>query len=210
MKKFTTAITQFKQAKTVSRQCNDPIREMGIMQNMANAHMLMGKTKKGIENLEGALTLAKKMDDKRSQGVILKKTGDFYQQLKEFEKAVESYEKGWPKIRKGTDFKIEYGLLNNLGDTYWQLNNDEKALICFRHAKSIGKKNSERFLEAKSLWKMSLIYQKSGPSDEAMSFADMASQACPDIPTEESKKLSEEIKEWMVKKVEEDIKGSGL
>ncbi len=210
MKKFTTAITQFKQAKTVSRQCNDQVREMGVMQNMANAHMKMGKTKKGIENLEASLTLAKKLEDKKSQGIILKKTGDFYQQLKEFEKAVESYEKGWPKIRKGTHFKIEYSLLTNLGETYWQLNNDEKALICFRHAKSIGKKNNERFLEAQSLWKMSLIYQKSGPSEEAMSFADMASQACPDIPTEESKKLAEEIKEWMMKKVEEDIKGSGL
>jgi len=210
MKKFQNAISQFKQARTVAKQCNDQVREMGVMENMANAHIKMGKPKKGIENLEAALTLAKKINDKKNQGIVLKKIGDFYQQLKEFDKAVEFYEKGWPKIRKGTHFKIEYSLLNSLGDAYWQLDNDEKALICFRHAKSIGRKNGERFLEAQSLWKMSLIYQKSGPAEEAMSFADLASQACPEKTTDESKKLADEIKEWMLKKVEEDIKGSGL
>jgi hypothetical protein len=97
-----------------------------------------------------------------------------------------------------------------LGETYSELNNDEKALICFRHAKSIGKKNGEQYLEAKSLWNMSLIYQKSGPPEEAMSFADMASQACPEKPTDEAKKLEKEIKDWVLKKVEEEIKGSGL
>ncbi|MBC8285151.1 MAG: tetratricopeptide repeat protein [Nitrospinae bacterium] len=210
MKKFTTGIAHFKQAKSASRQCNDRVREMSIMQNMANCHIQMGKSKKGIENLEAALTLAKKIDDKRNQGLILKKMGDYYQQLKEFDKAVELYEKGWPKIRKGTHFKIEYSLLNSLGEAYSALSNNEKALICFRHAKSIGRKNGERFLEAQSLWKMSLIYQKSGPPEEAMSFADLASQACPDNSTDEAKKLEVEIKEWMLKKVEEDIKGSGL
>ncbi len=210
MKKFTTAISQFKQAKTVARQCKDQTREMGVLQGMANAHIKMGKPKKGIENLEAAITLAKKMGSKRDQGIILKKLGDFYQQLKEFEKAAEFYEKGWPKIRKGTNFKFEYNLLNSLGETYLELNNDEKALICFRHAKSIGRKNGEQYLEAKSLWNMSLIYQKSGPPEEAMNFADMASQACPENPTDEAKKLEKEIKEWVLKKVEEDIKGSGL
>ena len=97
-----------------------------------------------------------------------------------------------------------------MGETYSELNNDEKALICFRHARSIGKKNSDQYLEAKSLWNMSLTYQKSGPPEEAMSFADMASQACPEKPTDEAKKLEKEIKEWVLKKVEEDIKGSGL
>jgi len=210
MKKFTTGITQFKEAKAVARQCNDRVREMGVMENMANTYRKMGKLKKGIEDLEAALTLAKKLDDKANQGVIFKKMGDFYQQLKEFDKAVEHYEKGWPKIRKGTHFRIEYSLLNSLGDVYWQLDNDEKALICFRHAKSIGRKNAERFFEAQSLWKMSLIYQKSGPAEEAMSFADLASQACPENPTDDEKKLEDEIKEWMMKKVEEDIKESGL
>jgi hypothetical protein len=55
------------------------------------------------------------------------------------------------------------------------LNNDEKPLICFRHAKFIGRKNGEQYLETKSLWNMPLIYQKSGPLEESMSFADMAS-----------------------------------
>jgi tetratricopeptide (TPR) repeat protein len=210
MKKFTTAISQFKQAKTVARQCKDQKREMGILENMANAHIKMGKPKKGIENLEAALTLAKKMRTKRDQGIILKKMGDFYRQLKEFEKAAEFYEKGWPKIRKGTNFKFEYSLLDSLGETYSELDNDEKALICFRHARSIGKKNSDQYLEAKSLWNMSLTYQKFGPPEEAMSFADMASQACPENPTDEAERLEKEIKEWVLKKVEEDIKGSGL
>ncbi|MEK9628451.1 MAG: tetratricopeptide repeat protein [Nitrospinota bacterium] len=210
MKKFSGAVNFFKQAKTAARQCDDRIREMGVMENMANANMKMGKHKKAIENLDAALTLAKKIGDKRNQGFILKKTGDFYQQIKEYEKAAEFYEKGWPKIRKGTHFKVEYSLLKSLGEVYWELANDEKALICFRHAKSIGRKNGERFLEAQALWKMSLVYQKSGPAEEAMSFADLASQALPDNPKDEAKKLAEEIKEWMVKKVEEDIKDSGL
>ena len=98
-----------------------------------------------------------------------------------------------------------------MGDAYWELENDEKALICFRHARAIGRKNAEKFLEAQALWKMSLIYQKSGPADEAMHLADLASQACPEGSTEEETiKLSDEIKDYMVKKVEEDIKESGL
>jgi hypothetical protein len=38
----------------------------------------------------------------------------------------------------------------------------------------------------------------------------MASQACPENPTDQAKKLEKEIKDWVLKKVEEDIKGSGL
>jgi hypothetical protein len=74
-----------------------------------------------------------------------------------------------------------------LGETYSELNNDEKALICFRHAKSIGRKSGEQYLEAKSLWNMSLIYQKPAPPEEAMSFADMASQVCTEKPTDGAK-----------------------
>jgi hypothetical protein len=57
MKKITTAISQFKQAKTLARQYKDQILMMGILQNMANAHIKMGKPKKVIENLEASLTL---------------------------------------------------------------------------------------------------------------------------------------------------------
>ena len=87
----------------------------------------------------------------------------------------------------GTNFIFEYSLLNSFCETYSELNNDEKPSICFRHAKLIGRKNGEQYLEAKSLWNMSLIYQKSGPFEEAMSFADMASQACREKPTDEAK-----------------------
>lgn len=210
MKKFSGALSHYKQGKTLAHQCNDRIREMGILENTATTHMKMGKPKKGIESLEAALVLSKKIGDSRSQGIILKKLGDYNQQIKEFQKAVEFYEKGWPKIRKGTSFKFEYSLLDNLGDTYSELKREEKALICFRHARSIGKKNGDRFLEAKSLWKMSLTHQKSGEDEDAMSFADMASHVCPDNSDEEAQKLGNEIKEWMLKKVENDIKESGL
>jgi hypothetical protein len=57
---------------------------------------------------------------------------------------------------------------------------------------------------------MSLIYQKSGPPEEAMNFADMASKACPENPTDEAKSMGKEIQGWVLKKVEEDIKASGL
>ena len=40
-------------------------------------------------------------------------------------------------------------LLKKLGDFYQQL--DEKPSIYFRHAKLIGRKNGEQYLEAKSL-----------------------------------------------------------
>ena len=78
-------------------------------------------------------------------------------------------------------------MLNSLGETYSELNNNEKALICFCHAKSISRKSGEEYLEAKSLWNMSLICQKPGPPEEAMSFADMASKVCPENPTGEAK-----------------------
>ena len=78
-------------------------------------------------------------------------------------------------------------MLNSFGETYSELNNDEKPSIYFRHAKLIGRKNGEQYLEAKSLWNMSLIYQNSRPFEEAMSFADMASQTCPENPTDEAK-----------------------
>ena len=78
-------------------------------------------------------------------------------------------------------------MLNSFDETYSELNNDEKPFICFRQAKLIGRKNGEQYLEAKSLWNMSLICQKPGPPEEAMSFADMASKVCPENPTGEAK-----------------------
>ena len=78
-------------------------------------------------------------------------------------------------------------MLNSFGETYSKLNNDDKPSIYFRHAKLIGRKNGEQYLEAKSLWNMSLIYQKSGPFEQAMSFAYMASQACREKLTDEAK-----------------------
>ena len=78
-------------------------------------------------------------------------------------------------------------MLNSFGETYSKLNNDEKPSIYFRHAKLIGRKNGEQYLEAKSLWNMSPIYQKSGPFEEAMSFADTASQACREKPIDEAR-----------------------
>ena len=43
----------------MARQCKDQTCEMGVLEDMANVHIKMGKPKKGIENLEAALTLAK-------------------------------------------------------------------------------------------------------------------------------------------------------
>jgi hypothetical protein len=46
MKKITTAISQFKQAKTLAQQYKDQILMMGVLQNMENAHIKMGKPKR--------------------------------------------------------------------------------------------------------------------------------------------------------------------
>ena len=60
-------ISQFKQAKTLARQYKDQILMIGVLNNMANADIKMGKPKKIIEKLEAALTLAKKWGARRTR-----------------------------------------------------------------------------------------------------------------------------------------------
>jgi tetratricopeptide (TPR) repeat protein len=73
VKKIITAISQFKQAKTFARQYKDQILMMALLQNMAHAHIKMGKPKRGIENLEAALILAKKNGEQEGPGYYIKK-----------------------------------------------------------------------------------------------------------------------------------------
>ena len=124
---------------------------------------------------------------------------------------IEKYERGLPKIRKFNIIPLEYSLLENLGNSYLEISRFEKALICFRHSRSLGKKNADRFMEAKAVWNMSKTCQESGESSEAINYAELASRICSGVQIDdEVKKLAEEIKEWMIKRVGNEIKDSGL
>jgi tetratricopeptide (TPR) repeat protein len=137
--------------------------------------------------------------------------GDYHKSLKEFPSAVEKYERGLPKIRKFGIIALEYSLLENLGNSYLEISRFEKALICFRYSRSLRKKNADHFMEAKAVWNMSKICQETGESSEAINYAELASRICSGVQIDDDiKKLAEEIKGWMIKRVGDGIKDSGL
>ena len=211
VKKFQSAITYLKEAKTLASQGNLKVLEMGALENLSVCYLQTGKHKKALECLDSSLDLAKKMGDNRGQGIILKKMGDYYYNLKEFTKAIEYYERGLPKIRKFSTYAIEYSLLESLGNTYLEIDRFEKSQICFRHARSLGKKHIDRYLEAKALWNLSITCQQSGDFTDALGNAELASHICSAQPlNNDFKVLGEEIKEWMLKRVGDEIKDSGL
>ena len=211
VKKYQTAITFLKEGKTLARQANLKTKEMSILENLSMAYMQSSKHKKAIECLDGAIEIAKKLGDNRGQGIILKKMGDYHRSLKEFPSAIEKYERGLPKLRKFALIPLEYSLLENLGNSYLEISRYEKALICFRHSRTLGKKNADLLMETNAVWNMSRTCQESGESSEAMSYAELAGKLCSGAQIDEDiKKLAAEIKEWMIKKVESEIKDSGL
>ena len=173
--------------------------------------MLTGKPKKAFDCLDVSLEIARKAGDNREQSIILKKMGGYHKNLKDYTAAIEKYERGLPKIRKFTVLPVEYSLLENLGNAYMEIGGYEKSQICFRHARTLGKKNADRFMEAKALWNLSITCQKSGDFTDALSNAELASQICSGIQDNDAiDKLAEVIKEWMIKRVEDEIKDSGL
>ncbi len=209
-KKYQSAATYLKEAKTLAHQSNLKAKEMGILENLSQVYMQTGKHKKAIECLDGAFELAKKVEDNRAQGVILKKMGDYHISLKEYSKAIEKYERGLPKIRKVANLPLEYALLENLGNAYLEISGHEKSLICFRHSRSLGKKHFDRYMEARAVWNMSRTCQQSGESAEALSYAELASKLCSGSLDANIKNLEEKIKEWMISRVADEIKDSGL
>ncbi len=211
VKKFQSAITYLKEGKILAHQGNLKTLEMGILENLSMTYMQTGKHKKAFECLEVSLDLAKKMGNNRGQGIIHKKMGDYHKNLKEYGKAIENYERGLPKIRKFAAYHVEYSLLESLGNTYLEIGRFEKSQICFRHARTLGKKYSERFMEAKALWNLSITSQQAGDFTDALGYAEAASQICiGNQINDEIKELGAEIKGWMIKRVENEIKDSGL
>ena len=66
-------------------------------------------------------------------------------------------------------------------------------------------------MEAKAVWNMSTICQETGESSEAINYAELASRICSGVQIDDDiKKLAEEIKGWMIKRVGDRIKNSGL
>jgi tetratricopeptide (TPR) repeat protein len=211
VKKYQSAITYLKEAKTLAHKSDLKAKEMDILENVSMTYMLTGKHKKAFESLESSIDIAKKLGDSKGQGLILKKMGDYHKNLKDYPKAIESYERGLPKVRKFATYENEYSLLENLGNTYLELDRYEKSLICFRHSRSLGKKHADQYMEAKALWNLACTCQQAEDFTEALSNAELASKICSIAPNvEDMKALGEEIKEWMIKRVEGEIKGSGL
>ena len=211
VKKYQTAMTYLKEGKTLAHQGNLKTKEIDILGNLSMTYILTGKPKKAFECLDVSLEIARKLGDNREQGIILKKMGDYHKNLKDYTKAIEKYERGLPKVRKFADLPVEYSLLENLGNTYLEIGGYDKSQICFRHARTLGKRNADRFMEAKAMWNLSITCQKSGDFTDALSNAEVASQICSGIQDNEAiDKLAEVIKEWMIKRVEDEIKDSGL
>ncbi|MBT3510357.1 MAG: tetratricopeptide repeat protein [Nitrospina sp.] len=211
VKKYQSAINYLKEGKTLAHQNNLKTREIGILENLSMTYMQTSKHKKAFDCLDGALEIGRKLGDNRGQGLILKKMGDYHRSLKEYTAAIEKYERGLPKIRKFAVLPIEYSLLENLGNTYLEIGGYEKSMICFRHSRTLGKKHADPHMEAKALWNLSLTCQRSGDNGEALSLAELATQVCSGAQgSEEIKILAAEIKEWMIKRVEDEIKDSGL
>jgi tetratricopeptide (TPR) repeat protein len=211
VKKYQSAITYLKEAKTLAHQSNLKTKEMDILDNLSLTYMLTGKHKKAFDSLDSSFDIAKKLGDNKGQGTILKKMGDYHKNLKEYSKAIEKYERGLPKVRKFATYHDEYSLLENLGNTYLELDRHEKSMICFRHSRSLGKKHMDQFMEAKALWNLAKTCQQAEEFSDALSNAESASQICSLAQSNEDMKLlGEEIKEWMIKRVEGEIKGSGL
>ena len=131
--------------------------------------------------------------------------------MKDYTKVIEKYERGLPKVRKFAVLPVEYSLLENLGNAYMEIGGYEKSQICFRHARTLGKRNADRFMEAKAMWNLSITCQKSGDFTDALNNVELASQICSGAQNNDNiEKLAEGVKEWMIKRVEDEIKGSGL
>ena len=61
------------------------------------------------------------------------------------------------------------------------------------------------------MWNLSITCQKSGDFTDALNNAELASQICSGAQNNDNiEKLAEEVKEWMIKRVEDEIKDSGL
>ncbi len=60
------------------------------------------------------------------------------------------------------------------------------------------------------MWNLSITCQKLGDFTDANN-AELASQICSGAQNDDNiEKLAEGVKEWMIKRVEDEIKGSGL
>jgi tetratricopeptide (TPR) repeat protein len=211
VKKYQSAINYLKDGKTLDHQGNYKTKEIEILGNLSVTYMLTGKHKKAFDCLNSSIDIAKKLGDNREQGLILKKMGDYHKNMKEYSNAIEKYERGLPKVRKFATYQNEYSLLENLGNSYLELDRYEKSIICFRHSRSLGKKHVDQYMEAKALWNLARTYQLSEELAEALSNAELASKICSGVQlNEDMKLLGAEIKEWMIKRVEGEIKGSGL
>jgi tetratricopeptide (TPR) repeat protein len=167
-------ITWLAAALVAARRLGDRRREGKHLDNLGNAYLSLGESRKAIDYYRQALTIARERGDRRTEGHQLGNLGLAYDSLGEYRQAIECHEQGLTIARASGDRRSEANQLGNLGLAYYSLGEYGTAIEYHEQALAIDRELGDHVGEGIRLGSLGVAYKQLGESPKAIEYYEQA------------------------------------
>ncbi|MEY2879470.1 MAG: hypothetical protein RLZZ15_1850 [Verrucomicrobiota bacterium] len=141
-----------------ARCTKDRLNEGRALNNLGNAHYVLGEARKAIGFYEQRLAIAREIGDRHGEGITLGNLGIAYKNLGDARKAIRFYEQALVVSCEIGDRCGEGRALGNLGIAHWSLGDARKASGFFEQALVVSCEIGDRRGEGNALGNLGLAH----------------------------------------------------
>lgn len=171
---FHKAINYYQKAFSIFRSLDDYSGEGHCLQGLGISYYRLGDKEQAMNFLEQHQEIALEHGDRQGEAVALQNIGIVYRSLGETKKANELLNKRLIIAREIGDRRGEGNALHGIGRIHADLEEFKEATDYYLRAISLYESNGFQVMQAMCLWNLSLVYERNGNRDQAITTAELS------------------------------------
>ena len=171
---FHKAINYYQKALSIFRSLDDYSGEGLTLQGLGISYFRLGDKEQAMNFLEQHQQIALEHGDRQGEAAALQNIGIIYRSLGETNKAAELINKRLTIAREIGDRRGEGNALHGIGRIHADLEEFEEAIDYYLRAISLYESNGFQIMQAICLWNLSLVYDRNGNREQAITTAESA------------------------------------
>jgi CHAT domain-containing protein/Tfp pilus assembly protein PilF len=168
------SIEKYHEALELYRRAGDHIKEAVTLNNIGEAHWLLGEPRKALEKYNEALPISREVGDRRVEATTLNGVGIVHWLLGEPRKALEKYNEALTLRLEVGDRRGEALTLNGIGLAYRALGEPRKALEKYNESLTLSREVGDRHGESNTLSNIGMVHWNLGDMEKALEKYDEA------------------------------------
>ncbi|MEN8446466.1 MAG: CHAT domain-containing tetratricopeptide repeat protein, partial [Cyanobacteria bacterium J06555_13] len=172
---YANAIAYQEEALSIKQSLGERQAEGYILGNLGNAYKLLGLYEQALDYQNQSLAIARELGDRTQESLVLGNLGAIYADQENYVDAIDAYERSLSVSQTINNLRLESYSLANLGNAHHAFTRRcDTAEAYYLQSLNIAETTGDKWLAAKSLGSLGLIYEEFKDYPQAIEFYDRA------------------------------------